>query len=394
MKHSDRITLFTQEIRSWYARHKRALPWRDLKIKNDSERAYRILVSEVMLQQTQVSRVIVIYKRFLREFPTLRALAQAGNRDVILAWRGMGYNSRALRLRDAARTIHLEHAGYFPQEMDELLSIKGIGPYTAAAIRNFAFNIPTPCIDTNIRRILHRTFFGPENADGTWKVDDKELLKIAHEILTVATDVVRRAHHDTLKNIFNFDAANWHAALMDFGSLVQTKNNPRWDVCPLTARGIMKTTQKNFPRRETQDIASLQAKNVEPGRFIGAKFTPNRIIRGRIVEVLRDAKKGLTFETIGREVCIDWKPAEHREWLSGLLQKLAKDEMIAMESGKRFMLKDEPPLRGQTCVGIYQHPLKKISVLLFVAFGSVVLRNTVAAYPAPEPQVGALRENV
>ena len=105
MTHAERTEKFVDEIWSWYARHKRTLPWRDLAIKNDTERAYRILVSEVMLQQTQVSRVIVIYKRFLRQFPKLEDLAAASNRDVILAWRGMGYNSRALRLRNAARTI-------------------------------------------------------------------------------------------------------------------------------------------------------------------------------------------------------------------------------------------------------------------------------------------------
>jgi A/G-specific adenine glycosylase len=91
----------------------------------------------------------------------------------------MGYNSRALRLRDAVRTIVTDYDGVFPREMSELLQIKGIGPYTAAAIRNFAWNLPTPCIDTNIRRILHRTFYGPEETDGTWKIGDRILLDVA-----------------------------------------------------------------------------------------------------------------------------------------------------------------------------------------------------------------------
>ncbi|MBI5156229.1 hypothetical protein HZA45_03075, partial [Candidatus Peregrinibacteria bacterium] len=354
MNRTQRIQLFTETICDWYARHKRTLPWRDLMIKNDAERAYRILVSEVMLQQTQVSRVIVIYKRFLREFPTLRSLANASNRDVILAWRGMGYNSRALRLRDAAATIMKEHGGTFPCEMNELLLIKGIGPYTAAAIRNFAFNIPTPCIDTNIRRILHRTFVGPENADGTWKKDDAELMAIASEVLNHATKALSpralrlrsgqaptrgdnaRVRGSSPLAMTSFDAANWHAALMDFGSLVQTKNNPRWDVCPLTAKGIMKTTRKNFlpfpsPRGRGLGGGAFVARKSEPGRVIGSRFVPNRIIRGRIIEALRDAKKGLTFQRIGKEVCMDWNPDEHRGWLEGLLYKLAKDEMIAMQ---------------------------------------------------------------
>jgi len=105
VKRQERIEGFVEEIWKWYANHKRDLPWRDLSIKDDTQRAYLILVSEVMLQQTQVERVKIIFKRFLDEFPTLQDLARASNKDVILAWRGMGYNSRALRLRDAAKEI-------------------------------------------------------------------------------------------------------------------------------------------------------------------------------------------------------------------------------------------------------------------------------------------------
>ncbi len=351
MNRSERITLFTETIWDWYARHKRTLPWRDLRIQDDAQRAYRILVSEVMLQQTQVSRVIVIYKRFLRQFPRLADLAAASNRDVILAWRGMGYNSRALRLRDAAATIMTEHAGHFPEDFEELLSIKGIGPYTAAAIRNFAFNIPTPCIDTNIRRILHRTFFGPENTDGTWEKDDTALMEIAEEVLEIAVEPVagcslagcwikNQTSNQKLANQQpSRTSADWHAALMDFGSLVQTKNNPRWDVCPLTARGIMKATRKNFRSVETpyQGVSAV-ARNTEPGRIIGSRFMPNRIIRGRIIEALRDAKKGLTLELIGKEVCIDWAQ-EHKTWLQNLVTKLVQEDFVCAR-GACYVLKE------------------------------------------------------
>jgi A/G-specific adenine glycosylase len=112
--------------------------------------------------------MIIVFKRFLEQFPTLSDLADASNKEVIIAWRGMGYNSRALRLRDAARWIRDRDRvrneynpspnPVFPSSMEELQTIPGIGHYTAGAIRNFAFGIPTPCIDTNIRRILHRVF--------------------------------------------------------------------------------------------------------------------------------------------------------------------------------------------------------------------------------------------
>jgi A/G-specific adenine glycosylase len=333
MKSEERISGFTEAIWEWYGTHKRELPWRDMKIENDTERAYRVLISEVMLQQTQVSRVKIVFKDFLGKFPSLQDLADASNSDVIMAWRGMGYNSRALRLRDAAKSVIDIFSGTFPSDMDELLAIKGLGPYTAAAIRNFAFNIPTPCIDTNIRRILHRVFIGPENGDGTWAVGDKQLLKIAEQVLAIACQPeLDEGRHD---------ARNWHAALMDYGSLVQTKNNPKWDICILTDRGIMKTTQKSFElrvasRKKNSILDSRSSKKMEPGRFVGSKYIPNRIFRGKIVEALRDAEKPMSSEEIGKQICIDWE-AQHREWLLSLLVKLETDQLIK-KRGAEYLL--------------------------------------------------------
>src|SRR3989338_5051578 len=110
MYHQQRIHTFVEEIWKWYSAHKRTLPWRDLEMSDDTERAYRVLVSEIMLQQTQVERVKIVYRNFLEQFSTIASLAHASNRDVLIAWRGMGYNSRALRLRDAARWIVARYA--------------------------------------------------------------------------------------------------------------------------------------------------------------------------------------------------------------------------------------------------------------------------------------------
>lgn len=317
MKRREHITAFAEEIWSWYAKHKRILPWRDLSIADDTERAYAILVSEIMLQQTQVSRVERAFPRFLKQFPTLKDLAVASKREVILAWRGMGYNARALRLRDAARKVCTDYGGVFPCGMEDLQSIKGVGHYTAGAIRNFAFVLPTPCLDTNIRRILHRTFVGPERPDGTWVKRDAYLLKIAADVLAEA---LKHPTHTT---------ADWHAALMDFGSLVCTKSNPRWEICPLTQRGICKAAYrvKKGERNSRR----------EPGRLVGSVFIPNRIVRGKIVEELRDASRGLCRDDIGRRVCLDWSPQWHGEWLEGLLRTLVHDQLIA-QSGRYYVL--------------------------------------------------------
>ena len=317
------MQLFVSEIALWYARHKRSLPWRDMPIKNDTERAYRVLVSEIMLQQTQVSRVIIIFKRFLDQFQTLQDLANASNKDVIIAWKGMGYNSRALRLRDAARTIVDQYKGVFPKELSELLAIKGIGPYTASAIRNFAFNIPTPGIDTNIRRVLYRTFVGPESIDGTFSTSDKKLIPLCDEIL----DMWIEANHP---------ARDFFAALMDFGSLVQTKSNPKWDICPLTEKGIMRATPKNFLKARSYKLEAKTSK--EPGRMMGSRYVPNRIFRGRIVDALREHRTGLSLNSIGKEICIDWSK-DQEEWLKSLMTKLVHDQIIDAR-GERFVLRE------------------------------------------------------
>ncbi len=336
MKHFERIDGFVSAIWEWYATHKRDLPWRDMPVSNETERAYRVLVSEVMLQQTQVARVKIVFRNFLEQFPSIQDLASATNKDVILAWRGMGYNSRALRLRDACRIVVEKYQGKFPKEFSELLDIKGIGPYTAAAICNFAFNIPTPCIDVNIRRILHRTFFGPENGDGTWEVEDKKLLRIAEAVLEGA---ISKQGKQRMQGKQRCDAANWHAALMDYGSLVQTKSNPKWEQCILTERGIMKTTKILFEKKLMNQLTNkpVNLARREPGRYVGSKYTPNRIFRGKIVESLRDHHAGLTAEEIGRNIAIDWNRKEHEDWLKNLITKLVQEEIIARR-GKRFVL--------------------------------------------------------
>lgn len=319
MQRAERIDRFVHILSEWYAGHRRELPWRDLWSLSRDDRAYRVLVSEVMLQQTQVSRVIGSFKKFIQEFPHAEALAQASNRDVLVAWRGMGYNSRALRLRDGARMIRDDFNGRFPENVADLRSIKGIGPYTAGAIRTFAFDLPTPCIDTNIRRILHRTFVGPEAKDGSWKLEDASLLTLCAEVM----DAWLAAGHR---------GSDFLSALMDFGSLVQTKSNPKWDLCPLTKAHIMKTK----PGSVAASLRDSRTKKSEPGRMSGGKFVPNRIFRGRVVDVLRDHPQGLTSDRIGEWISSDYR-AELKPWVDQLIKKLVQDRML-QKQGKKYVL--------------------------------------------------------
>lgn len=337
---SERIQRFVELLHAWYLTHRRELPWRDLWDLSENDRAYRVWISEVMLQQTQVSRVIGSYKKFIQQFSNVKKLGAATNSEILIAWRGMGYNSRALRLRDGARVMvrrahhdtDVPNKGrrvslsstkadvLFPHSMEELTAISGIGAYTAGAIRTFAFDLPTPAIDVNIRRIIHRVFVGPENEDGTWRTDDATLTKILENIITAWLAAGHRG-------------SDLYSALMDYGSLVQTKNNPKWDVCVLTEAKIMKATPKNFSVPVRGRATKIRK---EPGRYVGVKFIPNRIFRGRIVEALRDHPKGLKFEEIGK-----WISPEHsdelNEWLENLIKKLIQENMVK-KVGQKYVL--------------------------------------------------------
>jgi len=170
-----------------YGRHD--LPWR--KTKNP----YHILVSEVMLQQTQVTRVIPKYKAFLKQFPTIQSLADAPLRDVLVAWQGLGYNRRAKALHEAAKCLVKDYGGRIPKAFDELCTLPGVGPYTAGAISAFAYNTPIPIIETNIRTVLFYFAFKKDRV-----ISDVELMKLSEACL------------DTEK------PREWYWALMDYGA--------------------------------------------------------------------------------------------------------------------------------------------------------------------------------
>lgn len=170
-----------------YGRHD--LPWRKTKD------PYKILVSEVMLQQTQVARVIPKYHAFLKKFPTVQKLADASLRDVLYEWQGLGYNRRAKALKRAAEIAVQKYDGRIPVNLSELISLPGIGSYTAGAVLAFAFNKPVPCIETNIRTAYLHHFFSHQTV-----VSDKELAKVVAQTL------------DTKK------PREWFWALMDYGA--------------------------------------------------------------------------------------------------------------------------------------------------------------------------------
>jgi A/G-specific adenine glycosylase len=198
---------FRARLLTWYRRHGRDLPWR----KTDDP--YHILVSEVMLQQTQVDRVLPKYEEWLRKYPSLDALAAAPDDDVAATWRPLGYNIRPRRLQTIAREAVAKYGGRLPQDEETLLSFKGIGAYTAGAIRSFAFRERAAILDTNVARVLFRVFVGR---------GDPKAHAMKRHLWSVSETLVPRRH------VFDFNQA-----LMDFGATVCVARNPRCLVCPM-----------------------------------------------------------------------------------------------------------------------------------------------------------------
>jgi A/G-specific adenine glycosylase len=207
------------ELLAWYAHHGRDLPWRR------TRDPYAILVSEVMLQQTQVSRVVPRYTAWLQRWPTVQALAHAATADVIREWQGLGYNRRAVSLQRAARDV--ASAGW-PSDLEAL---PGVGPYTAAAIARFAFERPVLPVDTNVRRVCERT---------------------------AATFEPRSAH-----------------ALMDLGATVCLARVPRCDRCPLARRCPSRGRRYPPVRRQSPFEGSFRQRRAEVLRLVAA--APRRL---------------------------------------------------------------------------------------------------------------------
>jgi A/G-specific adenine glycosylase len=199
---------FRTRLLAWYDRHGRTLPWRT------TDDPYHILVSEVMLQQTQVDRVLPKYVEWLEKYPSFAALADAPEADVTATWYPLGYNIRPRRLQAIAREAVARFGGQLPEDQETLLSFKGIGPYTAGAIRSFAFHQRAAILDTNVARVLFRVFLG--------KGDPKSHAMTRH-LWTVSETLM------PTKRVFDFNQA-----LMDFGALVCVARKPRCLVCPMT----------------------------------------------------------------------------------------------------------------------------------------------------------------
>jgi A/G-specific adenine glycosylase len=198
---------FRRRLLGWYGRHRRDLPWRR------TDDPYHILVSEIMLQQTQVERVVPKYHEFLQRYPTLEALAGAPTEEVRRLWYPLGYNVRPLNLRGIARETMARYGGRLPEDAAALRGMRGIGRYTAGAVLCFAYRRPVPIVDTNVRRVLGRVFLGARRV---------ARLRGQNAMWELAGALVpRRGSYD------------YNQALMDFGATWCTARAPRCRGCPM-----------------------------------------------------------------------------------------------------------------------------------------------------------------
>lgn len=302
------------DLLTWYAHAGRDLPWRT------TTDPYAILVSEVMLQQTQVERVLPKYHQFLAAFPTLAELAAAPTADVISVWVPLGYNRRAVSLQAIARQVLAEYDGHVPETLEQLLALKGIGRYTAGAIACFAYRQQVATVDTNIYRVLHRVFLGLEHPEP--KLSTEAMFTFAERVLPAG------------------EAYDWHQALMDLGATICTSANPQCARCPLQAHCAAYQEMSQHSLFPSGDVLRQLRKVAEKkATYTAQPFTStNRYFRGRVVAYLRTLPAGerLPLSELGPKLKDDFQSTDV-PWLEGILAGLQRDGLIVwVEDGVKL----------------------------------------------------------
>jgi A/G-specific adenine glycosylase len=272
----------------WFEENGRDLPWRR------TRDPWRVLVSEVMLQQIQVARAVPFYERFLERFPTVEALAEAPLADAIRVWGDLGRYRRVVNLHRTARIVVEEHGGRVPSDPDALLKLPGVGPYTAGAVACFAFERDAHFLDTNIRRVLHRLFLGAEVPEPRAKEG---------QLLSLAEAMVPRDR-----------AWRWGQSVMELGALRCKARKPLCASCPVGELCAARPT-----------IAEALAGRPRAAGAAQGRGGPNRRHRGRVLAMLREAPpEGVALGELGKALREGFGEAD-LPWLRGVVESLRKD---------------------------------------------------------------------
>lgn len=204
---------FRRRLLKWYDAHQRELPWRRPRESNHKLDPYHVLVSEAMCQQTQVATVIPYFRRFIQQWPTVQTLAAADEQDVLRMWQGLGYYSRARNLKSAARKVVSDFAGEIPRTVESLLTLPGVGRYTAGAIASIAFGARAPILDGNVARVLCR--IDCVRTDTRQRETNQQLWRRAKEVLPASR------------------CGDFNSALMELGATICTPRSPKCLICPV-----------------------------------------------------------------------------------------------------------------------------------------------------------------
>lgn len=283
------LSTIQSSLLAWFEAHRRDLPWRH------TRDPYAIMVSEIMLQQTQVDRVLPYWHTWMERWPDAESLAAAPTAEVIRAWKGLGYNRRAVNLQRAAQAV-TDAGGEFPQGVEGLLDLPGIGPYTAGAIACFAYEQDVAFIDTNMRRVLHRIFVGVDVPKPT--ISDKQ-------VLAIAADVIPQGQGWT-----------WNQAIMEFGAIHCTARKPQCLTCPVQSQCSA------FPEIQAAILANSKSPR---GKNLPFEQT-NRYFRGRIMDHLREYHEAALGE-IGPAIKPTYGESDE-VWLLELVQALERDGLL------------------------------------------------------------------
>ena len=276
-----------QAVRTWYVEHARDLPWRA-----PDASPWGVLVSEVMLQQTPVSRVLPVYEIWMATWPTPKHLAEDAPGDAVRAWGRLGYPRRALRLHASAIAICERHGGEVPSDIDDLRALPGIGDYTAAAVASFAFGQAHAVLDTNVRRVLERVLGGAEFPPASLSKAERER---ARSLLPAA------------------DAPAWSVGVMELGALVCTATSPRCADCPV------------------QDLCAWKSAGrpayAGAPRKVQTYAGTDRQCRGRLLAVLRDAPGTVSAAALVKA----WSLDDQRD---RALESLLVDGLVVEDDGR------------------------------------------------------------
>ncbi len=263
---------------AWYRRNRRDLPWRR------TRDAYRVWVSEVMLQQTVVKAVVPYYLAFLQRFPTVDRLAAASEDDVLALWSGLGYYRRARNLHAGAQHV-VRHGGHFPRSLEAALRVPGVGRYTAAAVLSIAYDMALPVVDGNVRRVFSRLF---ALRGARWH-SDRSFYALAEEWLDPGSP------------------GDWNQALMELGATVCTPQKPNCSRCPLRghcqarARAEVERFPENRPQRRPVKVALAAAVIERNGRVLLVRRRPGKLL-GRMWEVPQTSLDGQAAPDLAREL--------------------------------------------------------------------------------------------